>query len=181
MSGGRHEWPDHELLKLRRLWDAGYVTREIARRLGRTPSSVIGKSHRLGLPPRPSPIKRAAGYVPVPRKPRVRPLRAGAATLPPLASTASQISVLPPEARGPSRAAAPKPPAGTPRPVVERKAPARQDGDPTRGTCQYPIGGRPMRFCGEPCRPKSPYCQHHHELCRIPVRDRREDREGLAA
>lgn len=52
------EWNNSTIAELRRLWDEGHSTAEIARRLGTTKNSCVGKSHRLGLPARPSPIKR---------------------------------------------------------------------------------------------------------------------------
>lgn len=52
-------WTDTKQVRLVQLWAEGLSAREIARRLGCSPSAVIGKAHRLGLPPRASPIKRA--------------------------------------------------------------------------------------------------------------------------
>lgn len=52
-------WADNELTKLRKLWSEGLPTAEIARRIGRTKNSVVGKAHRLNLPRRESPIRPA--------------------------------------------------------------------------------------------------------------------------
>lgn len=45
--------------KLRELWAAGLTTTEIGQALGSgcTKNAVIGRAHRLELPPRPSPIR----------------------------------------------------------------------------------------------------------------------------
>ncbi len=50
-------WSEEAIQRLRTLWDEGYVTAEIAARMGITKNMAIGKAHRLKLPPRPSPIK----------------------------------------------------------------------------------------------------------------------------
>lgn len=53
-------WTDSKQVRLVQLWAEGLSAREIATRLAVSRSAVIGKAHRLGLPPRPSPIKRLA-------------------------------------------------------------------------------------------------------------------------
>ena len=68
-------WNDAMIAKLRVLWAEGLSTAEIGRRLNVSKCSVIGKAHRLGLPPRPSPIKSSSEEkkaVPA-RMPRVAP------------------------------------------------------------------------------------------------------------
>ena len=52
-------WDSEEIATLRRAWDEGLTTRKIAALLpNRAKNAVVGKAHRLGLPPRPSPIRR---------------------------------------------------------------------------------------------------------------------------
>src|SRR5262245_10706086 len=50
-------WTDDKVEQLRRLWSAGYSATQIARelRIGVTRMSVLGKVHRLRLPPRKEP------------------------------------------------------------------------------------------------------------------------------
>lgn len=53
------EWTEERVGELSALWNTGLTATEIANRLGGvTRNAVIGKIHRLGLSPRPSPIKR---------------------------------------------------------------------------------------------------------------------------
>lgn len=52
------QWNDAMIQQLRELWDEGHSTNEIARRLGTTKNSIVGKAHRLNLLERPSPIIR---------------------------------------------------------------------------------------------------------------------------
>jgi GcrA cell cycle regulator len=49
-------WTPAEDAALRQGWADGVPTKELGRRLDRTKNSVISRSHRMKLPPRPSPI-----------------------------------------------------------------------------------------------------------------------------
>jgi GcrA cell cycle regulator len=81
MPAGRdREWPEERVLALRAAWDEGLSTAAIGRRIGVSKSAVNAKADRLGLPGRESPIRRRT------EPKRVKPLRPGASTLPPLAS-----------------------------------------------------------------------------------------------
>lgn len=53
------EWTEETIARLRDLWQQGLSTAEIGRQLSVTKNAVVGKAHRLGLKPRPSPIRRA--------------------------------------------------------------------------------------------------------------------------
>lgn len=55
-NGNAYNWDDHAIATLRTLWEAGHSTAEIGRRIGASKNAVIGKVHRLALPPRRSPI-----------------------------------------------------------------------------------------------------------------------------
>lgn len=50
-------WSEDKIKKLKKMWLAGKATAEIAKALGMSKNSIIGKVHRLELPARPSPIK----------------------------------------------------------------------------------------------------------------------------
>nr|WP_321984457.1 GcrA family cell cycle regulator [uncultured Lichenicoccus sp.] len=63
------EWNEETISRLRSLWQEGHSTAEIGRRMSITKNAVVGKAHRLTLPPRPSPIRKglvtvAGGSVP---------------------------------------------------------------------------------------------------------------------
>ena len=81
------EWSESAELRLRLLWDEGLSTSEIGRRLGLSKHAVGGKVHRLGLPARPSPIRRDGSGSSAHRRSAPR-LGRGVSTLPPLASEA---------------------------------------------------------------------------------------------
>jgi GcrA cell cycle regulator len=44
-------WTEQRLSRLRMLHEAGYAPSEIAKALGTTRNAVLGKTHRMGLPP----------------------------------------------------------------------------------------------------------------------------------
>ena len=50
-------WTEDKIKKLKKMWQAGKPTAEIAKALGMSKNSIIGKVHRLNLKVRPSPIK----------------------------------------------------------------------------------------------------------------------------
>jgi GcrA cell cycle regulator len=62
-------WTDERISDLVRLWDAGHTASHIGKAIGVSKNAVIGKAHRLKLPPRPSPIRQSA----VPRAPKPVP------------------------------------------------------------------------------------------------------------
>ena len=51
-------WTDDKINSLKKLWAKGASTAEIAKRLGLSKNSIIGKVHRLNLEVRSSPIKK---------------------------------------------------------------------------------------------------------------------------
>ncbi len=53
------DWNTDQIAQLQALWAAGHSTAEIGRRMGISKNAVVGKAHRLRLPARPSPIRKA--------------------------------------------------------------------------------------------------------------------------
>ncbi|MGH7070644.1 MAG: GcrA family cell cycle regulator [Acetobacteraceae bacterium] len=179
------EWTEELIVQLRGLWDEGRSTAEIGRHIGMSKNAVVGKAHRLNLPPRPSPIRREAG--PHPARPQTT---ARAPTLPPLGAVRAgrmapsgaprphtPPSAPPGDTIGPAAAIgaaaeiAPSPP---PAPVVAL-------GSPPRGremACCWPLGDpgtSGFHFCGAAALAGKPYCAQHAQLAYIRIRERRED------
>ena len=50
-------WTLERVDAVTRLWNEGLTTTEIGRLVGMSKNAVVGKAHRLRLPPRPSPIR----------------------------------------------------------------------------------------------------------------------------
>ncbi len=51
-------WTEEMIDDLKQMWKEGLTTNEIAKRLGVSKNSIVGKVHRLNLKARPSPIKK---------------------------------------------------------------------------------------------------------------------------
>jgi GcrA cell cycle regulator len=166
------EWSEEIIARLRGLWSEGLSTAEIGRRMGISKNAVVGKAHRLNLPPRPSPIRRdsAAEGEMTPRA--AAPRRTVGPTLPPLAAAPSQAAVaVAPAAMEP--AARPVVPA--PRPVAVRPAPVRHS---RLASCCWPIGEpgtKSFHFCDAEALTGKPYCAAHAQLAYVKVRDRRDE------
>ena len=69
-------WTEDKIKKLKKMWQIGKATAEIAKSLGMSKNSSIGKVHRLDLAARPSPIKAE-----VKQKKKVAPQKKGAVHL----------------------------------------------------------------------------------------------------
>lgn len=146
------EWTDETIARLRSLWAEGLSTAEIGRRLNISKNAVVGKAHRLNLPARPSPIRRATGET-TPRA--VAPKRAQGPTLPPLSASVS-----------------------TPVPVLRAIMPTPKPQQPRATPCCWPIGepGKPsFHFCNASAVAGKPYCEEHAAIAYVRVREKRED------
>jgi hypothetical protein len=142
-----HDWPEELIKRFKVLWAEGLSTAEIGRRLGKTKNAIVGKARRLGLPPRPSPIRPSSQ----PHRCLPRPVRKEP-TLPPIASLQA----------APRRAAKPLQVA-----PVESSKPAGQVLSRTK-TCQFIKGeivpGRTPEFCGNLAIAGKSWCP---ECCNI--------------
>lgn len=194
------EWTEETISRLRELWAEGLSTAEIGRRLSITKNAVVGKAHRLSLPPRPSPIRRgekkqpAVAATPKAATPAVAATKADVQPdkTPQPAAAASTQQPTPPQAE--KTVATPpttpeKPAAKAEKPAAAPRAPARpkpaisriSDPEPKkrRGpTCCWPIGdpGTPgFHFCGATPLPGKPYCAEHAQIAYVKLRDRRDN------
>jgi GcrA cell cycle regulator len=50
-------WTAERVAELSRLWSEGVSSAEVGRQLGLTKNAVVGKAHRMALPPRDNPVK----------------------------------------------------------------------------------------------------------------------------
>ena len=87
MSG--EKWPLEKIDLLRSLWARGDSGSEIGRIMGISKNAVVGKAHRLRLPPRPSPIKAGQRQNSAPRHGGVVVRRAAAGVVIPPAPAAT--------------------------------------------------------------------------------------------
>ena len=159
------DWTEEMVARLRAFWNEGHSTAEIGRRMGLSKNAVVGKAHRLNLPPRPSPI-RAKGSGSRPRN--CGPTRTRGPSLPTLRPVADGTA--PP--RLPAKAPTPAP-AKSAIPVFVRRT--------SRDPCCWPIGEpgtRSYRTCDAPAKPGKPYCAEHAEAAYVPVRSARDRPDG---
>ena len=135
-----NDWTEDGTVRLRALWADGHPTAEIGRRLCISKNAIIGKAHRLDLPPRPSPIHaKGSGK---PRRPRMP--RACGPDLPSLDAVADSV----PRTRVP-----PPTPAKPAVPAFAHPA--------TRHPCCWPVGEPRtfgFRYCDAAAEPGKPYC-----------------------
>ena len=153
-------WTDDRIDLLKTHWQAGMTASQIAEALGEGVSrnAVIGKAHRLGLEPRPSPVKVSEAVI-------------------------SVVSAVVAAAEGVVAGLVAPPPA--PRPV-RRPARVATSSKPARTTlldlsekvCKWPIGHPgevDFHFCGKPAQASFPYCSEHCAVAyqaQLPRRDR---------
>ena len=173
------DWTEDTIARLRVFWRDGFSTAEIGRRMGTTKNSVVGKAHRLGLPPRPSPIRGKGSTPRLPAPARTRglsrsPPRPVADSLPPKRPPRPPAAPQTP----PARADPPPPPPALCKP--ERPALPRPA---LRQPCCWPIGhpGRPgFRFCDADAMPRKPYCAEHAGLAYVEPEAAASTRRGGA-
>jgi GcrA cell cycle regulator len=171
------EWNDETIVRLRSLWNEGLSTAEIGRRIAVSKNAVVGKAHRLGLPPRPSPIRRDGAVAPPPRP--AAPRRVVGPTLPPLSTS---LPAAPEEVQPNPR---PEPQPAREAPLVASAAPlppppirAVASRSSRLAVCCWPLGDpgtKSFRFCDAEALPAKPYCDEHAQLAYVKVRDRREE------
>jgi GcrA cell cycle regulator len=196
------DWTEETISRLQELWQQGLSTAEIGRQLGITKNAVVGKAHRLSLPPRPSPIRKPApvraSAEPVvervePESAQLRPPEetASAAPVAPVAEvapsedetireSASVVSILARRAAETSADATPAEdvpepaPRSVPRPVLRSVPPEPRRRGPS---CCWPLGdpGTPgFHFCGAAPLSGKPYCAEHAAIAYVKLRDRRD-------
>ena len=140
-------WTDEQVDRLQELWAQGLTANEIAKILGVTKNSIVGKGHRLCLPARPSPIK-SKGNEPQPENP--------AESLDLLTDVMPQAVVAEKKVENITNAeAAPK--------NIKLV-------DLDSHTCRWPIGDPrddDFCFCGKKVRTGQTYCDEHSQMAYV--------------
>jgi GcrA cell cycle regulator len=158
-------WTDEKVAKLRELWAEGIPTLELGRRLGLTKHAVIGKVHRLNLPPRPTPVRPVA---PAKRKPS-KPWSERAMIT---ERNKDRLRAAEGYAPLPQKTPTPKAPKPAYRPPVVFG---------TVKQCCWPMwnnqersGGEKARFCCAATEPGWQYCDEHLGIAYLTWKTRRE-------
>lgn len=155
---GRMEWTEKAVALLKQYWNEGWPTSDIAKRLGTTRNSVIGRVDRLKRKGELS--ARFSGGEELAKAKRIEKKIKTQATPVPLHHFINSKPVPP-----------------TPLPETPLSSSflglTMEELEPWQ--CRYPAGGergKPITFCGQRRRQNSSYCDHCHNICWVPLRKR---------
>ncbi|MBO5038748.1 MAG: global cell cycle regulator GcrA-like protein [Alphaproteobacteria bacterium] len=145
-------WTDEAVEELKRMWDRGMTTGQIAKALNVTKNSIIGKVHRLCLTARPSPIKKVpAKKAPAAKKESSKPVKESRKT-----SVAAPVTKKE-EKNTPQTASF----------VEETNIPlVKLDNH----TCRWPLGDPrddDFCFCGKKVKTGQTYCEEHSAVAYV--------------
>lgn len=144
-------WTDEMVESLRQMWVEGLTATEIAKKLGVSKNSIVGKVHRLCLTARPSPIKK--------KDEEINEQEAGNTPQP--TEQPAIVAKIAPKAKNVTE------------PKEENKKTA--DGktrlvDLDSHTCRWPIGDprdEDFCFCGKKVRAGQTYCDEHSTMAYV--------------
>ena len=145
-------WTEEMVSDLKKMWDEGLTTNEIAKRLNVSKNSIVGKVHRLNLKARPSPIKKKEEVVA--EKTAVAVAVAEESTKSP-SKTIKKISISPMQISGESK---------------PKKDSCIKLTELDSHTCRWPIGDPRddnFCFCGKTVRSGQTYCEEHSAIAYV--------------
>ncbi len=156
-------WTDEAVEELKRMWDRGMTTGQIAKALNVTKNSIIGKVHRLCLTARPSPIKKSASSDEEKKTPKTsKKSTSSAKTTKEKSKPAVQA-----EAKPASKVVSEQIPADK-SPVLEKTNIPLVKLD--NHTCRWPMGDprdEDFCFCGKRVRTGQTYCEEHSAVAYV--------------
>ena len=168
-------WTDKMVDDLKVMWKQGLTTAEIAKRLGVSKNSVVGKVHRLELDARPSPIKTKSKDEEIqkpekPAKPAKKACKKSVEAAPKVVAEEPKIEPEPQPKKEESVKVEDK--VLAPKPAVVTKS---YDGnakltDLDNHTCRWPLGDpkdENFHFCGRKVRTGQTYCEEHAALAYV--------------
>lgn len=144
-------WTDEAVEELKRMWDRGMTTGQIAKALNVTKNSIIGKVHRLCLTARPSPIKKSSAP-----KTDKKTVVAGKTTK----NEKNTATAASKQACSPSSSAAAPLNEETNIPLVKLD----------NHTCRWPLGDPrddDFCFCGKHVKTGQTYCEEHAAIAYV--------------
>ena len=145
-------WTDEAVEELKRMWDRGMTTGQIAKALNVTKNSIIGKVHRLCLTARPSPIKKVSVKSEKKVTPAEKTIKAPKVESKAPAETASRAAVIAEKASEVDEE--------TNIPLVKLD----------NHTCRWPIGDPRddnFCFCGKRVKTGQTYCDEHASIAYV--------------
>lgn len=144
-------WTEEMVEGLRQMWLEGLTANEIAKKLGVSKNSIVGKVHRLCLKARPSPIKK--------KEDEAAPAEEIAAEAP-VIETPEEI--LPEEEKPAAEVKAPK--------KVHKGGHHVKLMELDSHTCRWPLGDprdEDFCFCGKKVRMGQTYCEEHANMAYV--------------
>jgi len=149
-------WNDETVEELKRMWDRGMTTGQIAKALNVTKNSIIGKVHRLCLTARPSPIKKVSTAKEEKKTPLVE--KAPKTVKAPAKEVSVAVEV--PQIKEVSSISSP---------IEETNIPlVKLDNH----TCRWPLGDPrddDFCFCGKRVKTGQTYCEEHAAVAYVRV------------
>ena len=145
-------WTDEMIEQLTQLWMSGLTTNEIAKELGLSKNSVVGKVHRMNLNSRPSPIKKKEeAQVEQSAVQEPKQVKSPKKTTPSLEHKPAKIAVSPIDTKTHSDTCV-------------------KLSDLNSHTCRWPIGDpkdENFCFCGKKVRAGQTYCDEHAAIAYV--------------
>jgi len=157
-------WTNDMVDRLTELWLSGLTTTEIAKELGVSKNSIVGKVHRLNLSARPSPIKKKEDEVHAKKRTKVLPKpKQLQKKISFNKKDEHKISALDPDKTETETA------------LKTKKSVVKKDGcvklaDLDSHSCRWPIGDPKddnFCFCGKKVRAGQTYCDEHAAIAYV--------------
>ena len=142
-------WTEEMIDSLKQMWKDGLTTNEIAKRLGVSKNSIVGKVHRLNLKARPSPIKKKDEVV------ASEPITAKEETTKQTPKAVKKVSTTPINV--------------TIEPTKKKDTCIKLT-ELDNHTCRWPIGDPKddnFCFCGKNVRSGQTYCEEHSAIAYV--------------
>ncbi|MBR5598873.1 MAG: global cell cycle regulator GcrA-like protein [Alphaproteobacteria bacterium] len=154
-------WTDEAVEELKKMWDKGMTTGQIAKVLNVTKNSIIGKVHRLCLTARPSPIKKSSASSQTPKttekKTEVTKEKNKTKETKPKTKTTAKVKL-----------AVTEEVKTQPAPVIEETNIPLVKLD--NHTCRWPMGDpkdEDFCFCGKRIKTGQTYCEEHAQIAYV--------------
>lgn len=154
-------WNEEAVEELKRMWERGMTTGQIAKALNVTKNSIIGKVHRLCLTARPSPIKKSSSTDKKDSKEKATPAKQTKKATKETTTTVRKAKETVKQA--------PKNTKEVPTPAVQevtRIPLVKLDNH----TCRWPLGDprdEDFCFCGKKIKTGQTYCEEHSAVAYV--------------
>lgn len=143
-------WTDEMVEDLKKMWKKGLTTNEIAKNLGVSKNSIVGKVHRLNLTARPSPIKKKEENVVTPEVALEPAKTENIAPKPAVATTVNAENIR--------------------KNSISTNASCLKLTELDNHSCRWPIGDPKddnFCFCGKKVKSGQTYCEEHSALAYV--------------